>query len=139
MAGGQRGQIAHTCFGRIEGSAGQLRRDVFLLAHHVFSVCNFHSFLYRGLNCPNRHPKPSEDTELPIDEKGGRTLALEFINFEDGFVFVFLSVIIIATFFASVFICGALFTNKGVKRPLNQVSTYLLFYCCFFLIFFRQD
>jgi hypothetical protein len=102
-------------------------------------VCNFHSFLYRGLNCPNRHPKPSEDTEPPIDEKGGRTLALEFINFEDGFVFVFLSVIIIATFFASVFICGALFTNKGVKRPLNQVSSYLLFYCCFFLIFFRKD
>ena len=84
---------------------------------------NLHSYLYRGLNCPNRHPKPPEDTVPPVDERGGRTLALEFINFEDGFVFVFLSVIIIATFFASVFICGALFTNKGVKRPLNQVST----------------
>lgn len=95
------------------------------LTKYSFSpvACNLHLYLYRGLNCPNRHPQSTEDNGTA--QKAGRVLALEFINFEDGFVFVFLSVIIIATFFASVFICGALFTNKGVKRPLNQVSTYI--------------
>ena len=98
------------------------------LTKYSFSpvACNLHLYLYRGLNCPNRHPQPPEDDAFkdPVTEPAGRILALEFNNFEDGFVFVFLSVIIIATFFASVFICGALFTNKGVRRPLNQVSRF---------------
>ena len=95
------------------------------LTKYSFSLvaCNLHSYLYRGLNCPNRHPQPPPEG-TGTAQQAGRVLALEFINFEDGFVFVFLSVIIIATFFASVFICGALFTNKGVRRPLNQVSRF---------------
>ena len=52
---------------------------------------------------------------------GYRMKFLEFSS-EDGAVFVLLSVFIIATFFASVFIIGALFTNRGVFRPFNQVS-----------------
>ena len=108
------------------------------LTKYSFSLvaCNLHSYLYRGLNCPDRHPQPPEDTdteiakilEVPDFTRNQTVSALEF-NFEDGFVFVFLSVIIIATFFASVFIFGALFTNKGVRRPYNQVSRYSsLFY-----------
>ena len=95
------------------------------LTKYSFSLvaCNLHSYLYRGLNCPNRHPQPPPE-DPGTDQRAGPVLALEFINFEDGFVFVFLSIIIIATFFASVFICGALFTNKGVRRPLNQVSRF---------------
>ena len=108
------------------------------LTKYSFSLvsCNLHSYLYRGLNCPNRHPQPPEDTSKNAENADvSKISALEFINFEDGFVFVFLSVIIIATFFASVFICGALFTNKGVRRPLNQVSR---FYRCFFLMCIRK-
>jgi hypothetical protein len=96
-------------------------RTVVTLLQFLFEFLRISLYLYRGLNCPNRHPQPPED---PVAENAGKVLALEFINFEDGFVFVFLSVIIIATFFASVFICGALFTNKGVRRPLNQVSRF---------------
>ena len=74
-------------------------------------------YFYRGVNCPDRHPS-TEQTNSDTD-KAGFEMILEL-------EFIFLSIVIIATFFASVFICGALFTNKGVRRPFNQVSAFSL-------------
>ena len=72
-----------------------------------------------------RNPSSSQvTTEADTLEPANIGYRMKFLDFssEDGAVFVLLSVFIIATFFASVFIIGALFTNRGVFRPFNQVS-----------------
>ena len=71
-----------------------------------------------------RNPSSSQVTTEADTENAHMGYRMKFLDFssEDGAVFVLLSVFIIATFFASVFIIGALFTNRGVFRPFNQVS-----------------
>ena len=71
-----------------------------------------------------RNPSSSQVTTEADTEHAHMGYRMKFLEFssEDGAVFVLLSVFIIATFFASVFIIGALFTNRGVFRPFNQVS-----------------
>lgn len=88
----------------------------------------WHFPCYRKLNCQPRHfqaqrPEKYEEivTEKPEPELSGNIFRLEFGSVEAGASFALLSVFIVTTFAGSVFICGALFSNRGGKRPFNQV------------------
>ena len=103
--------------------------DDFNTVHYA----SWHFPCYRKINCPNRHFQASAGTSEnsaeenlgPLkdlkDQTAGPILRLELSNLEAGASFALLSTLTLVTLAGVIIISGSLFSNRGAKRPFNQV------------------
>ena len=99
-----------------------------------FNTINFAAWsfpCYRKFNCPKRHREAidiatTEKNNNNVDANPIKYLAFELGSFEDYLTFLFLFLCILISLFGGFFVCGILFSNRGISRPYNQVSVFNL-------------